>query len=97
MTNLNKYGNLSFRDFRKIIRKAGYKTADLNRFLKRSHSYLHSSGHRKGIVKPKHIIDLCDMIGDELFIYCHEEVMKENKEALAKREKRLRATEYHNC
>jgi|GEM_PF-3264713 len=95
MIDLKKYGKVNYQDFRKIIWKAGYSIADLNRYINRSQGYMDKSGHdASGIVKTKHVIDLCGMIGEEMFMYCFEEVMKANEEENKRRERRMKAREY---
>jgi len=89
MIDLHKYGKVSYIDFSNIIWKAGYKIADLNRFINKSHGYMDASGHSDGITKPKHILDLCNMIGEEMYVFCFDEVMKENEEKKKKRTRRF--------
>jgi hypothetical protein len=98
MIDLQRYGKIEYTDFTKTIWKSGYKLSDLNRRLNKSSSYFstcgfiveYTQGKRYTYVKPRFIVEASAMIGQEMFKYCYEEVLKEKEKEMEARKQRQR-------
>jgi hypothetical protein len=99
MIDLSKYGEIEYDDFTNTVRRAGFKLTDLNRRLKKSKSYFTScgwfhtytpEGRRLSLVKPRLIVETAQMIGEELFVFCYEAVLKDKEIERLRREKRIK-------
>jgi hypothetical protein len=99
MIDLKEYGEIEYDDFTKTIWRAGFKLTDLNRRLNKSQSYFTTcgwyhtyspKGERLSLVKPRLIVETAQMIGEELFIFCYEAVLKDKEIERLRREKRIK-------